>query len=179
MVISEFMSNFEEYKARILKYSEGKDPIAMQREMPKLLSQLIAGVPESKLRERPQPGKWSVAEILAHLAEDEITSSWRYRQMIEKDGLPLPGFDQDLWAKLGDYGSWSPTDALALFTLLRQANLNMFGRLSEEEWERHGIHAERGRMSVRDLARQMAGHDRNHLEQIERILGRGVTAGAA
>jgi hypothetical protein len=171
----------EEYKARILAFTEGKDPLAMQRETPHLIATLIDGVPASRLTERPHPGKWSVVEIIAHLAEDEVTSTWRYRQMIENDGLPLPGFDQELWARLGDYGSWSVNDALTMFRLLREANLRMFERLSPEEWNRHGKHAERGSMTVRDLARQMAGHDRNHLEQIESILGKSASrqSGAA
>jgi len=48
----------------------------------------------------------------------------------------------------------------------------MFARLTPEQWESHGIHSERGPMTVRTLAAQMAGHDRNHFEQIEKILGR-------
>jgi len=173
------MAYLEEYKARILSYTKGKDALAMQRETAPLLAELIAGVPESKLRERPHPDKWSVVEILAHLAEDELTSSWRYRQMIENDGLPLPGFDQDLWARLGDYQSWDASDALTMFRLLREANLKMFARLTAEEWQRHGAHAERGAMTVRDLATQMAGHDRHHIEQIERILGKTAKGSAA
>jgi hypothetical protein len=175
------MATMEEYKARILAYTEGKDPLAMQRETPHLLAKLIDGVPARKLSERPSPDKWSVVEIIAHLAEDEITSTWRYRQMVESDGLPLPGFDQELWARLGDYASWSVDDALTMFRLLREANVRMFSRLAPEEWERHGKHAERGPMTVRELARQMAGHDRNHVEQIERILGKSASrqSGAA
>lgn len=58
-----------------------------------------------------------------------------------------------------------------LFRLLREANLRMFAQLTPEEWQRNGIHAERGSMTVRDLALQIAGHDLNHLEQIRKILG--------
>jgi hypothetical protein len=57
-----------------------------------------------------------------------------------------------------------------MFRLLREANLRMLVRLTADEWECYGIHAERGRLTVRDLARHMAGHDRNHLEQIRRAL---------
>lgn len=171
---------FAEYKARIESYTRGKDPIAMQRDTPRLLAELVEGVPESKLKERPQPDKWSVLEIIAHLAEDEITALWRYRQMIQHDGGPLAGFDQDLWARLGNYRSWTVSEALEMFRLLRGANLRMFERLTPEEWERHGVHAERGKMSVRLLAQQMAGHDVNHLDQIRKILGRAEqSTGAA
>ena len=160
-----------QYQARLKAYTEGRDPLAMQSETPRILAELIAGVPETKLRQRPVPGKWSIAEIIAHLAEDEIATSWRYRQMIENSGCTLPGFDQDEWARLGAYASWNSAEALQLFRLLREANLRMLGRLTGDEWNRCGLHEERGRITVRDLARHMAGHDVNHLNQVQAISG--------
>src|SRR4051794_4196994 len=134
------------------------DPIEMQREAPRALAALIEGVPEEALSRQPAPGKWSVRAILAHMAEDELVSSWRYRQMIENSGATLPGFDQDEWARLGDYESWTAREALEMFRLLREANLRMFGVLTPEEWQCYGMHAERGRMTVEELAHHMAGH---------------------
>ncbi len=166
------MATAAEYKARILSYVEGKDPVAVQRETPDALAELIRGVPDQKLRTRPAADKWSVAELLAHFAEAEIGASWRYRQMIEHNGAPLPSYDQDLWYTLGDYASRDPQKSLQLFTLLRQENLTMFDRLTEEQWKRYGVHSERGEMSVRDLAQQIAGHDVNHLMQMRGILGK-------
>jgi uncharacterized damage-inducible protein DinB len=162
----------EQYKSRLAGYTEGKDAVAMQRAAASKLAQLIDGVAEDALRRRPAPGKWSVTEILAHLAEDELSSSWRYRQMLEHDGPELRGFDQDLWARLGDYAAWKPLEALEMFRLLREANLRMFAQLTPEQWKRHGVHAERGRLTVEELCRHMAAHDVNHIEQIRGILGR-------
>jgi hypothetical protein len=160
----------QEYKKRFAEYVEGKDVIAMQREAPQTLARLIAGVAQSELIRRPGPGKWSVTEIVAHLAEDELASSWRYRQMLQYENPGLPGFDQDLWAKLGEYAGWNLEEALAMFRLLREANLRLFARLTERQWERGGVHAERGKRTVRDLCRHMAAHDINHIEQVRRIL---------
>ncbi|MGC2197583.1 MAG: DinB family protein [Terriglobales bacterium] len=162
----------EQYKARLTAYTEGKDPIAMQRQAPCRLAQLIEGVAETRLSLNPAPGKWSVTEILAHLAEDELSSTWRYRQMLEHDGPELLGFDQELWARLGDYASWKSREALEMFRLLREANLRMFAQLTPEQWQRHGVHAERGKLTVQELCRHMAAHDMNHIEQVRRILGR-------
>jgi len=159
-----------QYKARILGLMEGKDPVAVQQETATRLTELIDGAPAEKIRKRPAPDKWSVGEILAHLAEAEITSTWRYRQMLEHDGCSLPGFGQELWARLGGYATRSPEDSLQLFRLLRQTNLQMFDKLTLEEWQRHGVHTERGEMTVRDLAVQIAGHDINHIAQIQAIL---------
>jgi hypothetical protein len=162
----------EQYKARLATYVEGKDPIAMQRETPRILAQLIEGIPETKVRLRPAPRKWSVTEILAHLAEDELTSTWRYRQMLEHDGPELRGFDQDMWARLGDYASWDTYEALEMFRLLREANLRILERLTPGQWQRHGVHVERGKLTVQELCRHMAAHDVNHIDQIRTILGR-------
>lgn len=145
--------------------------IALHRAAPDTLARLIEGQPAGKLKHSPAPGKWSVCAILAHLADDELVTAWRYRQMIENDGAVLAGFDQDEWARLGAYDSWEPTQALALFRQLREANLRMLERLTPQEWQRRGIHAERGPMTVQSLAGHMAGHDKNHIEQIKRILG--------
>jgi uncharacterized damage-inducible protein DinB len=164
------LSAAEQYKARLAAYIEGQDPIEMQRDTPRTLARLIEGIPGEKLKQPPAPGKWSICSILAHLAEDEIASSWRYRQMLENSGTALPGFDQNEWARLGDYGSWEPREALEMFRLLRDANLRMLARLTPEEWQRFGMHTERGRMTVKDLASQMAGHDMNHIEQVRQIL---------
>jgi hypothetical protein len=110
-------------------------------------------------------------EILAHLAEDELVSSWRYRKMIEHRGVTLMGFDQDKWATLGHYRSWNAREALEMFRLLREANLRLLSGLTPEQWECEGNHTERGRVTVRDLARHMAALDINHILQIERLLG--------
>jgi DinB family protein len=162
----------EQYQSRLASYVQGKDPIAMQREATQALKDLIAGLSETQLHQKPAPDKWSVTEIIAHMAEDELTSTWRYRQMIEYDGPSLPGFDQDLWSRLGDYSRWSTQEALEMFRLLREANLRMFARLTPEQWKRSGVHAERGQMTVESLCRHMAAHDQNHIEQVRRILGR-------
>lgn len=159
------------YLDRIRSAAAGENPIAAQRESLDELALLVKDVAEDRLKRRPQPNKWSVVEIVAHLAEDELVTSWRYRQMIETPGCALAGFDQELWQRLGRYETWSMDEALSMFRSLRQSNLRMLEKLSAEQWDAFGVHAERGRISVRDLAAHMTGHDRNHLEQIRRILG--------
>lgn len=160
----------EQYQKRLAEYINGQDPLTVQSLTAKKLERLIREVPILELTRRPQPDRWSVTEIIAHMAEDELVSSWRYRQMVEQDGAILNGFDQDLWAALGKYSQWTAGEALELFRLLREANLRMLNGLSAEHWECSGNHAERGYLTVRSLARHMAAHDINHLKQIERQL---------
>ena len=159
-----------EYVARLRSLVEGKDPIAVQTETPAAAARLIASVPQEKVNRRPALGKWSLAGIVAHLAEAEIALSWRYRQVAEKEGAALSGYDQNLWYRLGDYDSRDPLESLAQFRLLREANLRMFARFTQDEWQRSGIHAERGRLTLTDLVAQAAGHDLSHLQQAEQVV---------
>jgi uncharacterized damage-inducible protein DinB len=165
------MSDTKPYPDPIRAYAAGKDPLATQRETPEVIALLIEGVPDDQLKRRPAPQKWSIVEIVAHLAEDELVTSWRYRQMLEAPGCALAGFDQNVWEQLGKYSTWSMDEALDMFRLLRKANLRLLQNLGPEQWQAFGIHAERGRITVQDLATHMAGHDLNHVEQIRRILG--------
>lgn len=164
------METHLQYKARIQGLMTGKDPVTVQRETPSKLAELVGGATAEQMGNRPAPDKWSVTEIVAHLSEAEVTAFWRYRQILEFDGCPLSPYGQELWARLGGYSERDPHESLQLFRLLRQANLQMFDRLTPEEWQRHGMHAERGEMTVKELALQIAGHDINHLAQIAAIL---------
>ena len=166
------MSDSPEYLERIRSLTQDSDFLALQREAPSILACLIDGALPSDLIRRPSPEKWSVGEILAHMAEDEVVSHWRYRQMLELDGVQLTSFDQDLWAKVGDYGSRNPHESLEFFRLTRNANLQMLERLTPEQLRQGGTHAERGRITVEALARHMAGHDANHIQQIRKILNK-------
>jgi len=165
------MPDTAEYLARIRQHAQAGEPLSLQKETPGTLAELIAKASDEQLRTRPGKDRWSVGEILAHLAEDEFATAWRYRQMVEHSGIDLAGFDQDLWARLGDYASRVPQESLELFRLLRNANLQFLAQLTPEQWGAFGIHAERGRITVKDLAIHMAGHDTNHIEQIRKILG--------
>ena len=165
------MPDTAEYLNRIRDHAQGGDPLELQSQTATVLAELMAGASDQKLRMRPRSDKWSIAEILAHLADDEIATAWRYRQMVEHSGIALAGFDQELWARMGDYGSRTPQQSLELFRLLRMVNLQFLAQLAPGQWECFGVHAERGRITVRELATHMAGHDANHVEQIRRILG--------
>ena len=159
-----------EYVTRLRSLVEGKDPIVVQTETPAALARLLASIPQEKLNRAPAPGRWSLAAIVTHLAEAEIALSWRYRQIAEKEGAALSGYDQNVWYRLGDYDSRESQEALLQFRPLREANLRMFSRLTPDDWSRSGIHAERGRLTMKDLVVQAAGHDLSHLQQAELVV---------
>ena len=165
------MAGVNEYIAKLLGYVKGKDIMTVLRDTPRVLAENIHAHTADSLQKRPAPGKWSVGEILAHLSETEMAASWRYRQMLEHSGSAIVPYEQDLWAEWSDYATCDPKEALELFRLLRERNLKLLSRLSPEQWEKFGIHGERGKETVRRLAEMAAGHDINHLEQVKKILG--------
>jgi len=160
----------QEYTQRMLGNVKGLDPLKVEAGTAKKLERLIQGVPASKLRKRPAPGKWSVAEILAHLAESEIVRGWRMRQILGAPGTAIQAFDQDSWAAAGHYDKRDPRKSLELFRVLREANLALLKSLTPEQWKHHGMHAERGVETIEHMSCMMAGHDLNHLDQVERIV---------
>jgi len=160
----------QQYTARIISNLTGDDPLKIQAATPKKVERLIKGVPAAKLRQRPAPGKWSVAEIVAHLADVEIVVGWRVRSILGAPGTPIQAFDQDEWAKAGRYADRKPQVSVAQMAAVREANLALYRSLSPEQWKLWGLHSERGQESVAHIARMIAGHDLNHLHQIESIL---------
>ena len=138
----------QEYVQRILTYVSGKDPLNIQAQTAKELERLIEGASASRLRKRPGPGKWSVAEILAHLADTEIVASWRIRAILAAPGTPMQAFDQDAWVTAGHYDKRDPRKSIEVFRVLREMNVALFTTLTPEQWKHHGVHAERGAETV-------------------------------
>ncbi|HEX6372856.1 MAG TPA: DinB family protein, partial [Longimicrobium sp.] len=117
---------------------------------PATLAALLAAVPPALCARRPAPEKWSIQEVVAHLADDELVGAYRIRLILAAPGTEIQAFDQDRWAETGRYAATDPWRALALFRALREANLALWHGLSPAEWERAGVHAERGVESIRD-----------------------------
>ena len=161
----------QQYTQRILANAQGQDPLRLQSATPKKLARLVKGVPTAKLRKRPAPDKWSVAEILAHLADVEIVVGWRMRSILGAPGTPIQAFDQDAWVIAGHYAKRDPRKSIEQHRVVREANLALLKSLSSDQWKHYGQHAERGQESIERIVGMIAGHDVNHLRQIERILG--------
>lgn len=160
----------QQYTQRILANAEGQDPIKVQSASNKKMTRLIKGVSTAKLRKRPAPQKWSVAEILAHLADVEIVIGWRMRSILGAPGTPVQAYDQNAWVVSGHYEKRDPRKSIEIHRVLREANLALLKSLSPEQWKQYGQHAERGQESIEQIVRMVAGHDINHIHQIERAL---------
>ena len=160
----------EQYKQRIMGYLGDQDPMRVQSKTAGKIERLVKRVPAARLRKRPAPGKWSVVEILAHLADDEIVTGYRMRSILGAPGTPIAAFDQDKWAEAENYAKRDPRMSLRVFVTLREANLALLKSLRAEQWKQFGVHAERGEESIERIVKMMGGHDINHLRQIEAIL---------
>ena len=160
----------QQYIQRMLGFTNGQAPLKVQAATAKKLERLIKGVSPAKLRKRPAPDKWSVAEILAHLADTEIVGGWRMRAILGAPGTPIAAFDQDSWVTAGHYEKRDPWKSLEQFRALREANLALLKSLTPEQWTHFGMHSERGEETIEHITKMFAGHDLNHIAQVERIL---------
>jgi len=160
----------QEYTQRILKQVDGEDGLKTQKATPAKLKKLIRGLTPKQLKWQSAPGKWSIAEILAHLADAEIAGSWRMRLIVQTNGVSVQPFDQDVWASVFQYKNRDAKMSLETFRALRENNLFMLKNLSPEHWENYGMHMERGKETVAHMVRMFAGHDKNHISQIEAIV---------
>jgi hypothetical protein len=160
----------QEYVQRIKAKLGDRDPRKVLGVTAKRLEKLFSGKPATRLRKRSAPEKWSAAEILAHLADVEIVQSWRIRSILGSPGIPIQAFDQDAWVTAGHYRKRDPHKSLEQFRVLRETNLALLKSLTPEQWQEHGLHSERGEESIDRIVRMLAGHDLNHLEQLEHIL---------
>jgi len=160
----------EQYRQRMFSHLEGKDPLKLQAAAPARLAKLLKGVTPAKARKRPAPGKWSIAEIVAHIADTELVGGYRIRAILGEPGTQIIGFDQDVWVTALHYDKRDLKKSFEQYRTLREANLALLKSLAPEQWKHHGMHNERGPETVETIVKMFAGHDINHIQQIERIL---------
>ena len=113
----------QQYTQRIIAHTDNKEPLQVQQTTAKKLSTLIRKLNKKQLTRRPAPGKWSIAEILAHLADTELAGGWRMRMILTQNGTPVQAFDQDAWANTFNYIRRDSKSSLETFRLLRENNL--------------------------------------------------------
>ncbi|WP_035348065.1 DinB family protein [Edaphobacter aggregans] len=149
------------------KFLGGQDPIPVITATAERLHVLIDPLAPAHVDRAPAPGKWSIREIVAHLADCEIVFCFRLRQTLAEDHPIIQPFDQGIWGQR--YAPYDLFSGLALFTAARNWNLKLLTTVTEPDRHRPTTHPERGTMILWTIVETMAGHDINHLQQIERI----------
>ncbi len=143
-------------------FLNGGNPLEVIAATPARLAALAAAPSRT-----PLPGKWGIREIVCHLADCEIAFGFRLRQSLAEPHHTIQPFDQDAWAS--SYAAYDLAGALDAFGALRRWNVKFIGCQPPEAFERQITHPERGTMTFRTLVETMAGHDVNHVRQIEAL----------
>jgi len=138
------------------------------RDFPDRLRRAIDGLSDTDLARPEKEGKWSIAQVIAHLAQFEMIVAHRIRSILTADTPPLVALDQERWIR-DVYRGESASELIEQLTFIREMNLNFLERLRPEEWDRAGIHPQYGRNTIRELIERFEKHQEKHLAQIERI----------
>jgi hypothetical protein len=148
-------------------YLDGQDAIPVLTSTSERIQALTAILSGSQINTPPAPGKWSICEIIAHLADCEIVHAFRLRQALAEQHAIIQPFDQNIWAQR--YAVYHLESALATFQAVRNWNLLFLATVSQDERHHPTTHPERGTMTLWTIVETMAGHDINHLQQLERL----------
>jgi hypothetical protein len=134
---------------------------------------LTSGASADRLGREPEEGEWSPGTVISHLADAELVYSVRIRMALTGDRPYLPAFDERSWARRFAELDDDPKQALARWRVLRDQNVKLLASLDDDEWKLTGVHAERGELSVTQMADLLAKHDSDHLGQIRQGLAGG------
>jgi hypothetical protein len=158
------------YVRALLDLLGNRDPLKVMAELLPWLDARLNGISDSRLRKPEGPAKWSVVQVIHHLADSDLVAGYRIRMVMAQDRPRLQGYDQDRWASEFRYQDTPLTVALGQLRALRTANLHLWQQLTPQQLERVGLHDERGPESAGHLLRLMGAHDLVHRNQIDRIL---------
>ena len=146
-----------------------RSPLEVLPTTPDKLHVILEHLGTKGVEEAPAPGKWSAREIISHLADCEIVFGFRLRQTLAEDNHVIQPFDQEKWA--ATYPGIAAAQAVTVFTAMRDWNLKLIAKTLPTAADRKVTHPERGAMTFKTIVETMAGHDLNHLAQLQRIAG--------
>lgn len=138
--------------------------------LPGELARLMNDKPDSRLMEPAQDGGWGLVEILPHLRDWEVILAGRVESILEQDEPAFDELDDSLWAIEHNYREQDPREVLAEFTELRAALVERLEALEPDEWQRVGVLARQGRVTLHWLLDQFCDHDAKHLVQARDVL---------
>ena len=139
------------------------------RRGPEVLAAVLTGVSLVEEDFVTAPGKWSIRQIVAHVADAELVGAHRLRQVIAEDNPALIAYDQDAWTKNLDYARRRPQQSLDTFQRIRAENYELLKTVPAAGWDRTGNHTENGPMTLLRLVEGYAGHAESHAKQLQGI----------
>jgi hypothetical protein len=157
------------YDIIVFRMSEIPELLERYRRGAELVAVAITGAAGPELDFKPAPDKWSVRQLVAHLADAEAANVVRLRQVISEDNPTLFPFDQNAWAEKTDYAKRKPSQCLETMRILRADNYQLLKDLPSETYNRSGTHLRRGVMTLLDMLRLFAEHAEQHAMQIRDV----------
>lgn len=149
------------------QFLAGEEPLKVLASTARHIEDIVDELGSERANSSPAPGKWSPREIICHLADTEMVFAFRLRQTLAEDHHVIQPFDQQKWATL--YSAYEMQDALATFGAVRSWNLALLRSLCPTDHAKGVTHPERGAMTFYTIVETMAGHDLNHIGQLETI----------
>ncbi|MGH9316270.1 MAG: DinB family protein [Thermoanaerobaculia bacterium] len=138
---------------------------------PALLARAAASLSAEEARRRPAEGAFSLIENVWHLADLEREGyGVRIRRILAEEEPRLSDFDGDRIARERNYQIRDLAKGLALFAIARDGNLETLRFLSPPDWKRAAEQEGVGRVTLEDVARMMAEHDRSHTRDIADLI---------
>jgi hypothetical protein len=134
-----------------------------------LLAVVLTGVFGEEEDFASAPGKWTIRQIVAHLADMEMVAAHRFRQVIAEDNPTLVAVDQDKWAANLDGGRRKPKQSLETFRRVRAENYELLKDLPAATFARTGNHTENGPMTLGKLLEGYAEHAEAHARQLQEM----------
>ena len=160
----------EAYREKLFNLLAGRNPIEVMGQTASALRDIVAAHPAEVMRARPYEGKWTPNEIIGHLTDTEWVYGYRLRLILSEDDPPIVGTRQDSWVASLRYNEREPSELVEIFRTLRALNLDVWRRMSPEDFKRSGRHNERGPEPLSTMLPMLAGHDLSHLDQINRYI---------
>ena len=164
------LSPVEAYRQKMFKLLGDRNALEVMAQTASRLNDVVAKNSTSVLRARPFAGKWTPNEVIGHLTDTEWVYGYRLRLILSEDNPTIVGTQQDAWVTALRYNDCPPRELVDIFRALRELNLATWRQTSAADLKRTGQHNERGPESLETMLRLLAGHDLNHLEQINRYI---------
>ena len=159
----------EAYVQSICALVGDRDPIEVMAQTPGAIRRATQDLADDAIRKPEQEGKWSILQVVRHLADVEIVIGFRLRKIMAEPESALPTIDQDSWSDTFQYNTGTLHQAIDDFEAVREINVRLLRNTDPSLFLRFGFHEERGKESAERTIALYAGHDLYHLSQIERI----------
>lgn len=148
--------------------SDRKSKVKLYGDGPRLLAEAVKKFPREMWQFKPSPNRWSIHEILVHLADSESNAYLRARLFVAQPGNPVMAYDQDVWAQKLNYHAHSTEDAIALITLVRKMTYALIRDLPEAAWSAKCTHPEHANYTFDRWLEIYAGHIPGHIAQMQK-----------